>query len=137
MATLTGCQTYQNNDGTVNYNAVGYDAASAYLVTKKKLVKEKDRKAIAKGYAIVHKALDEIPQEGIPSLREYLKSLLVKHIENEDDRAIALVFFNKACEQIRQKIDLSQVKGHALVKIARQIDTGIQHALVEYDFLRE
>jgi hypothetical protein len=137
MLTVVSCQTYQNNDGTTNYNAIGYDAASVYLVTKKKVVKEKDRKAIAKGYAIVHTALDEIPQEGIPSLREYLKSLLIKHIENEDDRAIALLFFNKACNEIRLKIDLSKVKGSALVKIARQIDTGIQQALIEYKFLRE
>ena len=134
---MTGCQTYQNSDGTTNYNAVGYDAACVYLLTKKKVVKEKDRKAIAKGYGIVHTALEEIPQEGIPSLREYLKGLLSKHIENEEDRAIALVFFNKACEQIRLKVDLSQIKGHALVKIVKQIDTGIQQALVEYAFLKE
>lgn len=137
MLTIVGCQSYQNQDGTTNYNAVGYDAASVYLVTKKKVVKEKDRKAIAKGYAIVHTALDEIPQEGIPSLREYLKSLLIKHIEDEEDRAIALLFFNKACTQIRQEVDLSKIKGHALVKIVKQIDTGIQQALVEYEFLRE
>jgi hypothetical protein len=137
MLTVVSCQTYQNQDGTTNYNAIGYDAASVYLVTKKKVVEEKDRKAIAKGYEIVHKALEEIPEEGIPSLREYLKGLIVKHIEDEDDRAIALLFFNKACTQIRQEVDLSKVKGHELVKIARQIDTGIQQALVEYQFLRE
>jgi glycerol-3-phosphate cytidylyltransferase-like family protein len=126
-----------NEDGTTNYNMIGYDATSVYLVTKKRVFDEDGRKAVAKGYDVVHEALQNIPPEGIESLEAYLTDVITEKIDNDKARDIALSFFKKTCNKIRDKIDLSQVTGEKLIKIVRQIDSGIQQALIEYDFLRE